>query len=317
MIYSTHFVIINKKFGDNMFKYTLDNKRYHTLNYYYKQKYGKKVFKVPIDAHLGCPNKGKCIYCSGDFNNHINDDITNQFEKELKIMLNKWPDAYYIAYLQSDTNTYGPINKLKDIYEKLLSFDNVIGLTIATRPDTINDEVLNYLIDLNKRCNLTIELGLQSMHNKTLKLINRGHNLKQFDDCVKKLKQNNIEVVVHIINGLPNETEEMMLDTIKHLNKLHIDGIKFHMLYVSKGTKLEELYNNNQIKLLTKQEYINIVIKQLELLSPEIVIHRITSDPYKKDLIEPTWLLNKRQLINDIDKEMKKRNTHQGIYYNI
>lgn len=307
-----------------MFKYTVDNKRYHTLNYHYKSIYNKKVFKVSLNANFTCPHKvnGRgCIFCSklgsGDFAGNINDDLNTQFNKVKEVMEKKWNDAYYIAYFQANTNTYAPVKVLKEKFEPMLKIKNVIGLTIATRPDSISDECLEYLIDLNKRTHLTIELGLQSIHDKTLKFINRGHDLKCFDDCVKKLKNNNIEVVVHIINGLPYETKEMMLETIKHLNKLNIDGIKIHMLYVSKNTELETIYNNNNnnIHLLTKDEYIDIVINQLELLNPKVVIHRITGDPVKEDLIEPKWLLKKFCVLNDIDKEMKKRNSYQGKNY--
>ena len=305
-----------------MFKYTLDNKRYHTLNYHYKTLYNKKVFKVSLNANFSCPHKINghgCIFCSrlgsGDFAGNVNDDLITQFNNIKNIMIKKWPDAYYIAYFQANTNTYAPVSVLKEKFEPLLKIDNVIGLTIATRPDCINDECLEYLVDLNKRTKLTVEIGLQTMHDKTLKLINRGHDLKCFDECVKKLKDNNIEVVVHIINGLPYETKEMMLDTIKHLNTLNIDGIKIHMLYVSKNTDLEDLYKKEKFHILTKEEYIDIVISQLELLNPKIVIHRITGDPVKNDLIEPTWLLKKFCVLNDIDKEMVKKNSYQGKSY--
>lgn len=305
-----------------MFKYTLDNKRYHTLNYHYKSLYNKKVFKVSLNANFSCPHKinGKgCIFCSklgsGDFAGNINDDLITQFDKVKEIMIKKWPNAYYIAYFQANTNTYAPVSVLKEKFEPVLKLDNVIGLTIATRPDSIDDECLEYLKDLNKRTKLTIELGLQSMHNKTLKLINRGHDLKCFDECVKKLKDNNIEVVVHIINGLPYETKEMMLETVKYLNNINIDGIKIHMLYVSKNTELEKLYLKEKFHILTKEEYIDIVISQLEVLNPKIVIHRITGDPVSKDLIEPKWLLKKVCLLNDIDKEMVKKNSFQGKSY--
>lgn len=305
-----------------MFKYTLDNKRYHTLNYHYKSLYNKKVFKVSLNANFSCPHKinGKgCIFCSklgsGDFAGNINDDLITQFDKVKEIMIKKWPNAYYIAYFQANTNTYAPVSVLKEKFEPVLKLDNVIGLTIATRPDSIDDECLEYLKDLNKRTKLTIELGLQSMHDKTLKLINRGHDLKCFAECVKKIKDNNIEVVVHIINGLPYETKEMMLETVKYLNNINIDGIKIHMLYVSKNTELEKLYLKEKFHILTKEEYIDIVISQLEILNPKIVIHRITGDPVSKDLIEPKWLLKKVCLLNDIDKEMVKKNSFQGKSY--
>lgn len=302
-----------------MFKYTLDNKRYHTLNYHYKTKYGKKVFKVSLNAGFSCPNKANsngCIFCSrlgsGDFAGNVQDDLITQFNKVKNMMLKKWPDAYYIAYFQANTNTYAPVNILKEKYESVLNIPNVIGIDIATRPDCINEECLKYLCELNKRTHLTIELGLQSMHDSTLKLINRGHDLKTFDDCVKRLRDNNIEVVVHIINGLPYETKDMMLDTVKHLNTLNINGLKIHMLYLIKDTDLYDMYLHKPFSILTEEEYIDIVINQLELLSPEIVIHRITGDPNKKDLISPTWLLKKVQVIDNIDKEMVKRDSYQG-----
>lgn len=302
-----------------MFKYTLDNKRYHTLNYYFKTKYGKKVFKVSLNAGFSCPNKKNsngCIFCSrlgsGDFAGLPTDDIITQFNKVKDNMLKKWPDAYYIAYFQANTNTYAPVSILKEKFEPVLKLPNVIGIDIATRPDCIDDECLKYLCDLNSRTNLTVELGLQSMHEKTLKLINRGHDLKTFDDCVRRLKANHIRVVVHIINGLPYETKEMMIDTVKHLNTLNIDGLKIHMLYIIKDTDLYDLYLNKPFPILTEKEYIDIVITQLEYLNPEIVIHRITGDPDRSNLIEPTWLLKKFQVLDDIDTEMVKRDTYQG-----
>ena len=302
-----------------MFKYTLDNKRYHTLNYHYKTKYGKKVFKVSLNAGFSCPNKihsNGCIFCSrlgsGDFAGNVQDDLITQFNNVKDIMLKKWPDAYYIAYFQANTNTYAPVSILKEKYENVLNLPNVIGIDIATRPDCINDECLKYLCELNKKTNLTIELGLQSMHDKTLKLINRGHDLKTFDDCVKRLRDNHIEVIVHIIDGLPYETKDMMLDTVKHLNTLDINGLKIHMLYLIKDTELYDMYQKELFHILTEEEYIDIVIDQLELLLPEIVIHRITGDPSKNDLIAPTWLLKKVQVIDNIDKEMVKRDTYQG-----
>lgn len=302
-----------------MFKYTLDNKRYHTLNYHFKKKYGKKVFKVSLNAGFSCPNKKNsngCIFCSrlgsGDFAGLPTDDIITQFNKVKDNMLKKWPDAYYIAYFQANTNTYAPVSILKERFEPVLKLPNVIGIDIATRPDCIKDDCLKYLCDLNSRANLTVELGLQSIHETTLKLINRGHDLKTFDECVKKLKDNHIKVVVHIINGLPYETKEMMIDTVKHLNTLNIDGIKIHMLYIIKDTDLYDLYLKKSFHVLTEKEYIDIVISQLEYLKPEIVIHRITGDPDQNNLIEPTWLLKKFQVLDDIDTEMAKRDTYQG-----
>lgn len=301
-----------------MFKYTLDNKRYHTLNYFYKTKFNSKVFKVSLNGNFSCPNfknGNGCIFCShgsGDFAGNKEDDLVTQFNEVKTMMEKKWPHAKYIGYFQANTNTYAPLDILKEKYETILKIPNVIGLSIATRCDAISDECLDYLEDLSKRTFLTIELGLQSMHDKTLKLINRGHDLKSFDECVKKLKQRNINVVVHIINGLPFETKDMMLATVKYLNSLKIDGIKIHMLHVLKNTELEKLYNETHFHILTKEEYIDIVCDELELLDEKIVIHRITGDPTKEDLIEPTWLIKKFCVLNDIDKEMVRRNSYQG-----
>ena len=305
-----------------MFTYTLDNKRYHTLNYHVKTKYHTKVVKISLNAGFSCPNidgkvgYGGCIYCSksgsGEFGGDIQKTLPEQFQEIKEKIKKKWPNSKYIAYFQAHTNTYAPLPILKEKYESVLTLPDVIGIDIATRPDAIEDDVLDYLSKLNKQTNLTIELGLQTIHETTSKLINRCHSLKQFETMVKKLQERNIEVVVHIINGLPYETKEMMLETVKYLNKLNINGIKIHMLNITKETPLANLYKQEKFHILTKDEYIDIVISQLELLDPKIVIHRITSDPDPKELIEPTWLIKKFCLLNDIDKEMKKRNTYQG-----
>ena len=305
-----------------MFKYSDTNKRYHTLNYFYKNKFKEKVFKISLNAGFSCPNidgkvgYGGCIYCSktgsGEFAGNKNDDIVKQFNEIKEMMLKKWPKAKYIGYFQARTNTYAPVEKLKEIYEPILKQDNVVGLNIATRPDAITDECLEYLEDLNKRTYLTIELGLQTIKEETTKLINRCHTLECFEEMVKKLRKRNINVVVHIINGLPYETKEDMLNTIRYLNKLDIQGIKIHMLSITKDTPLEKMYQEKPFHILTKEEYIDIVVDQLELLREEIVIHRITGDPKLDELIEPKWLVKKFCVLNDIDKEMKKRDTYQG-----
>ena len=308
-----------------MFKYTLDNKRYHTLNYYYKNKFGIKVFKLSLNGGFTCPNLdgtkgfGGCIYCSktgsGEFGGDRLKSLTEQVSDMKKIVNKKNIPCKYIGYFQARTNTYAPVSILKRKYEEVLACDDIIGLNIGTRCDAITDECLDYLEELNKRTYLVVELGLQTIHDKTSKLINRCHNMNEFDEMVKKLRKRHINVVVHIINGLPFETEEMMLDTVKHLNNLDIQGIKIHMLHIIKDTEMARLYKEEKFHILSKDEYIDIVIKQLELLNPKIVINRITSDPDKDNLLEPIWLLDKCQLLNDIDKEMKKRNTYQGIKY--
>ncbi len=308
-----------------MFKYSFDNKRYHTLNYYFKEKFHSKVFKVSLNAGFTCPNidgtkgYGGCIYCSktgsGEHGGNPNKDLLEQFNDIKKIIDQKWPHSKYIAYFQARTNTYAPLSILKQKYEKVLKIDNVIGISIATRCDAIANDVIDYLEELSQKTFLIVELGLQTIHEKTSKLINRGHTLEEFDNMVKKLRAKKINIVVHIINGLPYETPAMMLETAKHLNRLDIQGIKIHMLNIIKDTPLEVMYNKEKFPLLTKEEYVDITIRQLEILNPQIVIHRITSDPDKDMLIAPTWLLKKFCILNDIDKEMAKRNTYQGILY--
>lgn len=306
-----------------MFKYSNTNKRYHTLDYFYKNKFGTKVSKISLNAGFTCPNKdgkkgvGGCIYCSaigsGDYAGNPNKSLTDQFMEVKKIMDKKWPNTKYIGYFQANTNTYAPVHILKEKYEEVLKIDGVVGLNIATRPDAITNECLDYLEELNKKIFLNIELGLQTIHETTTKLINRGHDLNCFINMVKELRKRNINVIVHIINGLPYETKEMMLETVKLLNTLDIQGIKIHMLHILKNTRLAELYKKEPFHVLTKEEYTNIVCDQLELLRPEIVINRVTGDPKVDDLIEPTWLTKKFTVLNEIDKEMVRRDSYQGI----
>ncbi len=300
-----------------MFKNTLDNKRYHTLNYFFKKKFGQKVFKVPLDINSTCPNQynGGCIYCSNKSVAGISDntlDILEQFEKGRKIMEQKWPDSLYIPYFQSGTNTYNNKNLVKGYIDKLLLLPKVIGIDIATRPDCLSDEWLDYLEELNKKTFLIVELGLQSSNNNTLKFINRGHDKEIFKKAVEKLHERNIFVVTHIINGLPYEEKEDMINTIKFVNDLKIDGIKIHMLYIAKNTPLASYYENNKFHILTREEYIDIVCDQLRLLNPDVVVMRITGDPELNELVAPEWLIKKFMVLNGIDQEMAKRNIYQG-----
>lgn len=307
----------------NLFFYTDQNKRYHTLDYFYRKKFHSKISKISLNAGFSCPNidgtvgTGGCIYCSssgsGEFAGNKRDDLITQFESVKKVMDKKWSNCQYIGYFQAHTNTYAPLFLLKEKYETILKLENVIGLAIATRPDSISIECMDYLKELSQNYEITVELGLQTIHEKTSIYINRCHSLKCFSDCVANLRKRNISVVVHIMNGLPYETKEMMLETIKYLNQLDIQGIKIHMLHVLKNTKLGNDFIKQPFPILTKKEYIDIVCDQLELLRPEIVIHRITGDPKIEDLIEPFWLTKKLTILNDIDKELSKRNTYQGF----
>lgn len=301
-----------------MFKHSLDNKRYHTLNYFFKNKFSSKVFKVSLNAGFSCPNKKNgsgCIFCSegsGDFGGDKEKDLVTQFNEVKDKISKKWPNSKYIAYFQANSNTYAPLEDLKEKYETVINLPNVVGLAIATRSDCLEDDVLNYLAELNKKTFLMVELGLQSMQNKTLKLINRGHDLKSFEEAVKKLKERNIFVTVHIINGLPGENKQDMIETVKYLNSLNINSLKIHMLSVLKDTPLERYYEQNRFPILSKEEYINIVCEQLQYLNKEIVIGRITGDPDPLKLVTPSWLIKKFCVLNDIDKKMKELNIYQG-----
>lgn len=309
----------------NEFKYSNTNKRYYTLDYYYKKKYNSKVFKVSLNMGLTCPNKdgrvgyGGCIYCSklgsGEYAGDKNKPLKEQFNDVKNVMLKKWPNAKYIAYFGANTNTYAPLETLKQAWEEVLTYDNVIGINISTRPDSIEKECYDYLEELNKKTDLIVELGLQTIHEKTTKLINRCHSLECFEECIKELNKRNIKVLVHIINGLPYETKEMMLETAKYLSNLEIWGVKIHMLHIIKDTALEKLYYKDKFQVLTRDEYVNIVCDELELLKENIVINRVTGDPKVDDLIEPQWLIKKFCVLNEIDKEMARRNSYQGIKY--
>ncbi len=294
---------------------------YNNLSDYYKKKFGSKVIKLSFNGGFTCPNRLNgntgCIFCSGNYEyaGSANKTLNEQYVEQKEMMDQKWPNSKYIAYFGSFTNTFDTVENLKKRFEKVLTLPNIIGLSIGTRSDSITDECLEYLKDLNKRTFLTIELGLQSSFNKTLKYINRGHDRDNFTNCVKKLKDNNINVVAHIINGLPNETEEMMLENIRYLNKINIDGIKIHNLFIVKNTPLAKIYEDKPFKLLTKDEYIDIVCKQIRLLNPNIIVHRLTGDPKKEDLIAPEWSLKKIDVLNGVVKKLKKDKAYQGIDY--
>lgn len=299
-----------------------DEKHFNTLNNYYKKIYGKKVFKIALNGDFTCPNKdgskgfGGCIYCSssgsGDFAGDVNEPIELQFKKGLEMMKNKWPDAYYIPYLQANSNTYGDIKKLRELYYKLIDLDkNVVQISISTRPDCLNEEIYELLSEINKIKPVQIELGLQSIFESTSKLINRGHDLNCFHDACLELKKRNIEVVAHIINGLPYETYDMMIETAKYLNGL-VNGVKIHMLHIMKNTKILKMYEENNFHLLSLDEYVKIVVDQIRHLDENIIIHRVTGDSPKELLVAPTWTLKKFVVMNEIDKNMRNNNYYQG-----
>lgn len=306
----------------NNFKYTLDNKRYHTYNYFLKNKYHGKVAKVALNGHFTCPNRdglvgyGGCIFCSssgsGDFAGDPGDDLYTQFDSVSRVMKNKWPDCKYIAYFQANTNTYGSIEKLRSTFELFVGYPDVVGIAIATRPDCLSDEVVNYLKELSKKTDLYVELGLQTIHDKTGELINRGHDFNTFVEGLDKLRRKNIDVCVHIINGLPYETHDMMLETAKVLGRLDIQGLKIHNLYILKNTPLYSMYKEKPFKMLSREEYIELVVEQLRYIPDQVVIERLTGDAPISELVEPRWSIKKVTILNDIDKLMKKKNLYQG-----
>lgn len=306
----------------NPFPYSFDNKRYHTWNYYLKNKYQQKVFKVPLNANFSCPNRdgtcgsGGCTFCgalgSGEYAGNIHDDLANQFSDVYEVMKRKWPTGLPMAYFQAYTNTYAPLEKLKEYFTPFVERTDILGIAIATRADCLEDDKIAYLQSLTKKKEIWIELGLQSIHDKTALATNRGHDYATFLDCIERLKNTDLKICVHIINSLPNEDEQMMLETAKQVGQLPIHAVKLHMLHVCEGTKMGEDYKKNPFPLFTLEQYIDIIIKQLEAFPPEIIIQRLTGDAVKELLIAPEWTLNKTNVLNSIDKEMVRRNTWQG-----
>lgn len=297
-------------------------KRYNSLDNYFKLTFGKKIYKVSLDGGFTCPNRdGKlskkgCIFCSergsGDFAGKRGDEIYNQIEEQLKLIEKKFPEGEVIAYFQNFTNTYADVNYLREIYTRALSHPRVVGLAIATRPDCLGEDVLDLLDELNKKYFIWIELGLQTINEEVARRINRQYPLQTYIDATKKLNERKIKFVTHIIVGLPYEDEEDPLKTAVFAEECGTWGVKIHLLHVIKNTILEELYNRNELKLQKKDEYVKKIVKILANLSYNIVIHRVTGDGDKNSLIGPLWSLNKRDVLNSIDKLMKKENVTQG-----
>ncbi|MDQ0272256.1 TIGR01212 family radical SAM protein [Cytobacillus purgationiresistens] len=307
---------------ENPFPYAADHKRYHTWNYHLRNHFGHKVFKVALDGGFDCPNRdgtvahGGCTFCSvagsGDFAGNRAEPLDVQFIKVKEKMHHKWKDGKYIAYFQAFTNTHAPVEVLKEMYEQVLEQEGVVGLSIATRPDCLPDDVVEYLADLNKRTYLWVELGLQTVHERTALLINRAHDFDCYVEGVNKLRKHGINVCSHIINGLPLETSKMMMETAKEVAKLDVQGIKIHLLHLLKGTPMVKQYEKGLLEFLPMDEYINLVCDQLEILPSEMIIHRITGDGPIEKMVGPMWSVNKWDVLNGIDAEMKRRNSWQG-----
>lgn len=304
------------------FIYSDDNKRYYTHNYYLRHKYGKKVFKVPINLGLSCPNRdgtkgvGGCTFCSGnlsgDFAGNPADSVEKQFEAVKAVLHKKWSDAYYIPYFQAGSNTYAPLERLVPAFEKAASFENAVGINIATRADCITDECADYLKTLSQKIDLEVELGLQTANDKTASRINRCHSLKDFIAGYEKLKSRGIDVCIHIINGLPGETGEDMLNTARAVARLSPHSVKIHLLHIIKGTKLCDEFLRGDFSEMSMRDYVNTVCDQLEILPKNTVIARVTGDGKRETLVAPLWSLKKFCVMNEIDKEMLARGAFQG-----
>ena len=307
------------------FLYSSDNKRYHTLNYHFRSVYGKKLCKAVIDCGFTCPNidgskgYGGCIFCDGGSGYFTRSalNVAGQIRSEHERIFKKCGDVPIIAYFQANTNTYAPVSVLREKFDTALSFPYIAGLSIGTRADCLSDEVLDLLCELSDRTNLTVELGMQTVHEPTIDLINRCCTHEEFLEGYNKLKSRGIRVCLHIINGLPHETPEMMTETARQTAKLAPDGVKLQMLHVIEGTKLAEKYKSGDISLLSRDEYIDVIVSQLELLPPETVIERITGDGDKRKLIAPMWSADKIAVLGGIDKRLADLDTWQGRLYNL
>lgn len=297
-------------------------KRYNNINAYLRKKFEKKVFKLPIDGGFSCPNRdgtlgtSGCLFCSetgsGEFTPDRSLSITQQIERQ-KSLVKKWDTDKYIAYFQNFTNTYDTVENLRKKYYEAIADQEVVGIAIATRPDCLSEEILDLLDEINQKTYLWVELGLQSIHQKTSKIINRGYDLEIFETSFYELKRRNIETVVHLIFGLPFEDKEMILKSCRYVSKIKPTGIKIHSLYILKNSQMHEFYKNNKFKIFSLKEYINLVCDCIEILDETIVIHRLTGDGPLEQVYQPEWSKNKINVLNGIAMELKARGSLQGV----
>lgn len=304
-----------------------NEKKYHSLDYEMKKIFGEKAIKLIIDGGFTCPNRDGtagyrgCIFCSergsGDFSSERCKSIEKQIEEQKQIMSGKWKSSTYIAYFQSYTNTYDSVENLRKRFYEALDCENIKGLAIATRPDCIDEQVLELLSELNSKTFLWIELGLQTADDKTAEFLRRGYKTQQFREVCSQLKNKNIRTVVHMIMGLPGEIKTDMLNTVKYVAELNLWGVKIHMLHILRETDLADYYMQNPFHILTLEEYVDVVCDSLELLSEGTVVHRLTGDGKKSDLIEPLWTLHKLKVLSDIDKTLKIRESYQGKKFSL
>lgn len=314
-----------------MKKQMWDNKPYHSLDYYFKEVYGQKIYKIAIDGGMSCPNRDGvidsrgCLFCSqggsGEFSasmDRAHPDIRAQIEKGKLLLSRKYSGCRYVVYFQPYTNTYAPVDYLRNIYTQALRDDETVGISIATRPDCLPMDVMDLLSELKRAYPekfIWVELGLQTIHRKTAQIIRRGYEISVFEEAVRKLNQIQIPIIVHVILGLPGESREQMISTVEYLNTFPIFGVKLQLLHVLAQTDLAELYKKRRFEVLTLEEYTDIVMECLERLTPEMVIHRITGDGPRKLLIAPEWSLDKKQVLNTLLNKMKIKDSWQGKQY--
>ena len=301
-------------------------KRYNTFSAELKRLFGCKVLRISVDAGFTCPNRDGsldtegCVFCgghgSGSFGIRRDYSVAGQLEDGKEVMRRKYRAAKFIAYFQAYSNTYAPLEHLQGLFSEALAVPDVVGLIVATRPDCLPDDVLDYLKELSRETYLWLELGLQSMHDMSLAVINRRHDHACSVAAVERARQRGLRVCAHVILGIPGETREEMLATAGELNRLGVDGVKLHLLHVMKGTRLAEMYDRGEITVLGRDGYAGLVCDFLELLDPRILIHRLTGDGGHDNLIAPLWSLKKFEVLNLIDAELARRGTRQGARYN-
>lgn len=304
---------MSKVFTEDL-KNLFGGQRYHSISTMLKREFGCKTIKLAIDGGFTCPNRdgtkgvGGCIFCSDSGSGEFASDIDDQ----IGLLSDKWPDAEYLAYFQNHTNTYAPVSELRAKYYAVLENPKIRGLVIGTRPDCLPDDVLDLLSEINKTHFMWVELGLQTIHDETARLINRCYDLAVFDDAMKRLGIRGIKTVVHLILGLPGESRKMMLDSVRYVaSKEGLFGIKLHLLNVVKGSQMAHLYADYQ-PFCSIEEYVSLVVECLELIPPEVTIHRLTGDAPRPILISPPWSFNKRTILNGINDRLNLLDTWQG-----
>ena len=310
--------------SENPFEYSDTNKRYHTYDYYLRHAFGEKCAKITLDGGFTCPNidgtkgVGGCIYCSGGSRSRPCDSLkplAAQYAEQIERVKSKWDVKGFIPYLQSYTNSHTGVDNFRRTVNEIASLRDAVMIDIATRADCLENEKIEILREISERIPVTLELGLQSSDDKTAELINRCHTFAEFEDCVKRIHSiaPRVRIAVHIINGLPKETRAMMLKTVEDVCALSPHVIKIHLLHVIEGTPLAEMYKRGEYIPLEKEEYVSIVCDQIEIIPKETVIERVTGDGMRDSLLAPLWSLKKVSVINDIDKELYRRGTVQGI----